>query len=463
MITISKRIKNITEDKSFIRKAVAITIPVALQGLLNTTLNLIDFLMIGQLGESTIAAVGLANKVFFVFTLLLFGVVSGSSILTAQYWGKRDVNNIRKVLGMSLLIGIGASFLFLIPSLISPTFVMSIFTPEKNTIGIGASYLIIVVLSYPLTAITIAYITMLRGINEVKIPVIVSSIAIIVNVILNYVLIFGKFGAPELGVVGAAIATLIARIVETSSLLIIVYKKKGPAAAPLKELFAFNLEFIRKYFKTVSPVIANEFMWGLGVTIYSLVYGRMGDAAVASITITQTVEQVLLVAFQGISAATAVILGNEMGANKLKRAEKYASNFIFLQFVFTLIVMVICFVIRWPVINLFLISEQVAIDISRCILIFILYMPFKMFNYVNIVGILRSGGDTKYALFLDCTGVWMIGIPFAYFGGILFGLPIYYVYGLVMVEEIYKFFLGIRRYKQKKWLCNLVGVETSIV
>lgn len=461
MITISKRIKTITEDKAFIRKAVAITIPVALQGLLNTTLNLADFVMIGQLGESTIAAVGLANKVFFVFSLLLFGVVSGSSILTAQYWGKRDIINIRKVLGMSLLIGVVASFIFLIPCLISPTFVMRIFTPDEGTIAIGASYLIIVAISYPLTAITNAYVTLLRGVNEVKAPVIISVIAILVNVVLNYILIFGNLGAPELGVAGAAIATLIARIVETTSLLFFVYWKKGPAAAPFKEMFTFNTVFTKKYFTTVSPVIANEFMWGLGVTIYALVYGRMGNAAMASITITQTVEQVLMVVFQGISAATAVILGNEMGANELKRAEKYSSNFIFLQFMFTLLIMVLCFVIRWPVIGLFSVSEQVGVSISRCFIVFILYMPFKMFNFVNIVGILRSGGDTKYALFLDCSGVWIIGIPLAYFGGILLNLPIYYVYGLVMIEEIYKCFLGIRRYKQKKWLRNLVGIEIN--
>lgn len=462
MITISKRMKTIAEDKAFIHKTIAITIPVALQGLLNTTLNLVDTVMIGQLGETTISGVGLANKVFFVFSLLLFGVVSGSSILTAQYWGKRDIANIRRVLGMSLLIGVGASFLFLIPAIISPTAVMRIFTPDTNTIEIGASYLLIVAISYPLTAITNAYVTLLRGVNEVKTPVIITIVAIFVNVILNYILIFGKFGAPELGAAGAAIATLIARIVETSALLFIVYRKKGAAAAHPKEMFTFNNEFIKKYFTTVSPVIANEFMWGLGVTIYSLVYGRMGDAAVASITITQTVEQVLMVIFQGISAATAVILGNEMGANELKRADKYASNFIFLQFTFTLIMMVVCFVIRWPVIGIFSVSDEVSVAISRCFLAFILYMPFKMFNYVNIVGILRSGGDTKFALFLDCSGVWIIGIPLAFLGGLFFDLPIYYVYGLVMLEEIYKFFFGLWRYKQKKWLRNLVNISSEV-
>lgn len=463
MTTIVNRIKMIATDKSFLRKTISIMIPVALQGLLNNTLNLMDTLMIGQLGEATIAAVGLANKVFFVFTLLLFGIVSGSSILTAQYWGKRDVPNIRKVLGLSLSLGVGGSVLFLVPCILFPQSVMSIFTLDPRTIALGSTYLAVVAISYPLTAITQAYVTLLRGVNEVKAPVFIGIIAIIVNVGLNYILIFGKLGMPELGVLGAAIATVTARVVECSSLLFIVYKKKGPAAAKIKEMIAFKREFVKKYFITVSPVIANEFMWGLGVTIYSLVYGRMGNAAVAAITITQTVEQVLIVAFQGISAATAVILGNEMGANELKRAEKYATNFFVVQFLLTIVTMFICYFIRWPIIGLFSVSDEVALSISRCLIAFIVFMPFKMFNFVNIVGVLRSGGDTHAAFLLDCTSVWLIGIPLAYLGGLVLDLPIYYVYGLVMVEEIYKFILGYKRYRKKKWLRNIIesGVLNS--
>jgi putative MATE family efflux protein len=453
---IIRELKNIAEDKKFIRKTIAITIPITLQALLNTSLNLVDNVMIGSLGQSSIAAVGLANKVFFVFTLLLFGIVSGSSILTAQYFGKNDIKNIRKVLGMSLIIGLIGSVLFVIPSLICPEIVMSIFTPNENTIKIGASYLAIAAISYPLTAITNVYIALLRGVNQVKAPVLVTLVSIFLKVILNYILIFGHLGMPALGVRGEAIATLIARIFECMCILSIVYLEKGPAAAKFKELISINKEFMKLYFSTVSPVIINEFMWGLGVTIYSLVYGRMGDAAVAAVTISQTVEQIVTVIFQGISAATAVILGNELGANKLKDAEIHSRYFIILQFIFALIMGVICFFIRIPLIRLFNVTDIVGVDISKCLIFFILYLPFKSFNWVNIVGILRSGGDTKAALTLDITGVWCVGIPLAYLGGILLGLPIYFVYAMVALEEIYKFIFGFRRYKKKIWLKNLV-------
>ncbi|VYT87359.1 MATE family efflux transporter [Clostridium tertium] len=449
-------LKSIFEDKKFLKKTIAIGIPIAVQALLNTTLNLVDTMMIGTLGESTIAAVGLANKVFFVFTLLLFGIVSGSSILTAQYWGKRDVKNIRRVLGISLIIGLSGAFIFMLAGLFIPKTVMSIFTPSEGTISIGASYLAIVAISYPLTAITNCYISLLRATNQVKAPVFISVVSILVNVVLNYTLIYGNFGAPRLGVQGAAIATVIARLVECLSILAVVYISKGPAAAKIKELVTFDKEFIKKYFITVSPVIANEFMWGLGVTMYSLVYGRMGDEAVAAITITQNVEQICIVIFQGLSSATAVILGNELGANKIKDAERHSKSFFVLQFMLTIVMGLICLLIRTPLINLFSVPDNIAIDITRCLTVFVCYLPFRMFNLINIVGVLRSGGDTKASLLLDITGVWCVGIPFAFLGGIVLGLPIYYVYAMITIEEVYKFILGVRRYKQKKWLKNII-------
>lgn len=449
-------LKSVFEDRKFLRRIIAIGVPITIQMMLNTILNLVDNMMIGSLGESSIAAVGLANKVFFVFTLLLFGVVSGSSILTAQYFGKRDIRNIRRVLGMSLIIGLSGAILFMFAGLFIPKAVMRIFTPSEGTISIGASYLMIVAISYPITAITNCYIALLRATNKVKAPVFISLVSILVNVVLNYTFIFGNFGAPKLGVQGAAIATVIARVVECVSILSIVYISNGEAAAKLRELIEFDKEFIKKYFITVSPVIANEFMWGLGVTMYSLVYGRMGDSAVAAITITQNVEQICIVIFQGLSSATAVILGNELGANKLKDAEKHAKSFFVLQLMLTIVMGIVCMLIRRPLIELFSVETNVARDITRCLTVFVCYLPFRMFNLINIVGVLRSGGDTKASLLLDITGVWFVGIPFAFLGGIVLGLPIYYVYAMITIEEVYKFILGFKRYKQKKWLRNIV-------
>lgn len=450
------RTRTMFADKAFMKKTLAIALPVTVQALLNNVLNMIDTLMIGQLGEVTIAAVGLANKVFFVFSLLLFGICSGAGILAAQYYGEDDIPNLRRVLGMTLLLGVTGALLFMVPVLLIPDMVMRIFTPSAESIAIGCTYLVIVCFSYPFTAVTQGYIAILRAANQVMAPVIISMVSILVNIILNYGLIFGKLGLPKMGVAGAALATLIARVVECISLILVIYLKKSPAAAQIREMLSLSRNFVKKFFITAAPVIANEFIWGLGVTIYSLVYGRMGDGAVAAITICQSVEQVYQVIFQGLSAATAVILGNILGAGDLEQADEYGKNFILLQFILSLAAMGVCGGSRELLLGMFAVSEEVAGFTRGCFTAFILYIPAKNFNYVNIVGILRSGGDTGAALFLDTTGVWLIGIPLAFLGGMVLQLPIYIVYAMVMAEEVYKLIFGFLRYRKKLWLRKIV-------
>lgn len=449
--------KEMFRDTGFLKKTVMIALPVAMQGMLNTVVNLVDNLMIGSLGSTAIASVGLANKVFFVFTLLVFGINSGSGVLAAQYWGSNDVKNIRRVLGAALTLALAASVLFMVPACLKPELMMRIFTASDASIRMGAAYLTIAALSYPCTALTNTYVAMLRAVNRVKEPVIISCVAIAVNICFNYILIFGKFGAPAMGVAGAALATLIARVVEVVSIMCVVYLGRTPVACPVRDLFGWSKEFLRKFFSTALPVIINEFIWGLGTTVYSMAYGRMGNDAVAAITIATTIQDVVVVLFQGLSAATAVILGNEMGAGKLERAETYARNFFILQFLATVATALFCVGLRWKFISLYQpgISDGVAASVSRCIIVFGLFMPFKMFNYVNVVGVLRSGGDTAMCLFIDTSGVWFIGIPLAFIGGLAMKQPIHIVYGMVMLEEVYKAVIGYVRYRQKKWLRNL--------
>ncbi len=457
MTGIARDTKEMFRDKNFLRKTVMIALPVAMQGMLNTVVNLVDNLMIGSLGSTAIASVGLANKVFFVFTLLVFGINSGSGVLAAQYWGNQDVKSIKKVLGLALSLAVTGSAAFMIPACANPRMLMRIFTTSEASIGMGAAYLAVAAFSYPCTAVTNTYVGMLRAVNRVKEPVVISCAAIVTNIVFNYILIFGKFGAPAMGVVGAALATLIARMVEMTLILCVVYLGRTPLAGGARDLFGWSRAFLRKFFVTALPVICNEFIWGLGTTIYSMAYGRMGDDAVAAITIATTIQDLVVVLFQGLSAATAVILGNEMGAGNLKRAETYGKNFFILQFLVTVVMAGVCVSLRWSFISLYQpgISDGVAQSVSRCIIVFALFSPFRMFNYVNVVGVLRSGGDTAMCLFIDTSGVWFIGIPLAFIGGLWLKQPIHIVYAMVTLEEVYKAVVGYVRYRQKKWLRNL--------
>ena len=263
----------------------------------------------------------------------------------------------------------------MIPACANPRMLMRIFTTSEASIGMGAAYLAVAAFSYPCTAVTNTYVGMLRAVNRVKEPVVISCAAIVTNIVFNYILIFGKFGAPAMGVVGAALATLIARVVEMTLILCVVYLGRTPLAGGAKDLFGWSRAFLRKFFVTALPVICNEFIWGLGTTIYSMAYGRMGDDAVAAITIATTIQDLVVVLFQGLSAATAVILGNEMGAGNLKRAETYGKNFFILQFLVTVVMAGVCVSLRWSFISLYQpgISDGVAQSVSRCIIVFALF------------------------------------------------------------------------------------------
>ena len=453
--TIRRAVSSTFSDQVFLRKALMIAVPIALQNMLNTITNLIDTMMIGRLGSTSIAAVGLANKYYFVFNLFIFGICSGSGVLAAQFWGNRDERNIRKVLGFAALLAIVGSAVFFVPAFFDPHLIMRIFTNSEASIEVGARYLRLACLTYPFIALSNVIVAMLRAINRVRIPVITSLVAILINACLNYCLIFGNFGFPEMGVEGAAIGTLVARAVELLLLVVVMRGRGCPLRARLSELVGWNNAFLRSFLVHASPVIANEFMWGLGTTLYSVAYGRMGDDAVAAITIATTIQDIVVVLWAGLSAATAVILGNELGAGRKGRAEDYSVKFFTLSFVLSLAAMLFIFLIRWPVISVYSITPEVAGDVSSCILVFIAYILPKMYNYILVVGVLRSGGDTRMCLFLDTSGVWFLGVPLAFLGALVWKLPIYGVYALVLSEEIYKAILGTWRYRQKKWLRNI--------
>lgn len=459
---------SIFKDKSFIKKTLIIAIPVTLQNLLSNLLNFVDAAMIIRLGDDSVTAVNLANKYFFVFSLLLFGISSGSSILASQYYGRRDLLSIKRVLRISMMIGLIGAVLFMLPALFHPKLIMGVITTHKEMINIGAVYLGIIAFTYPLTAITVSYSSVLRSMNYVAIPLLVTCLAIVVNVVLNSLLIFGLFGFPELGVAGAALATVIARIVECI-LLIIITRLRKPGdhgvgdfirakyhkTAHNKEPF-LNKNFVIKYLKTASPVIANEFMWGLGVTMYALVYGRMEEHATTAITLTNTIESLVIVTFFGLCNSSAVILGNELGANEIEKAKQHAKNYMILQLLISLVVAALTLLLKDIIVLLLPASKEVVSYIKSCMIVLAISIPIRALNTQIIVSILRSGGDTLAALFLDITGVWFIGIPMAILGGLVLQLPIYFVYAMVLTEELYKLILGYIRYRQKKWARNIV-------
>lgn len=449
------KLLSLFNDKNFFKSMLKLAIPIVAQNLILSSLNLVDNIIIGGLGEQAIASVGLANQYFFLLNLLLFGITSGSSIFIAQYWGNKDIVNIKKVLGICLITGGIAALIFTLGALLLPKQILSIFSKDTAVIIEGSKYLRIICWSYIITSVTFAYSFTLRSTGQVKIPMVVSVIALAINTVLNYTLVYGLAGFPKLGTDGSAIATLIARTVEMFLMLFAVYRNKNIIAAKFSEMFHLSVGFVRNFFKVTIPVILNESIWSLGVTLYAVVYARMGTAVIASTNISSTVERITWVIFMGLGNACAIMIGNKIGEGNEKDAFLYAKRFIILGPSFAIIAGVMVALNSHYILLAYNISPLVYEYASKNLIVFSIFLWAKVFNFTSIVGILRSGGDTKFCLFLDAAGVWLVGVPLAFLGGLVWHLPVYYVYALVFMEEVFKFIFGLPRILSKKWINNL--------
>jgi putative MATE family efflux protein len=447
---------NFLKDKVFIKGMLAIAVPVALQNLISSSLNMIDTLMISSLGQASIAAVGLANQVFFLYILLTFGINSGASIFIAQFWGKEDVPSIRKVLGISMFLSAVAGTIFTVAALFFPEWIMGLFIKEAEVIKLGSDYLRIVSFSYTITAISFAYSIALRTTGRPKVPLKVSVIAFIVNTVLNYIFIFGKFGMPVLGIKGAALGTLIARVVEIIFILYSVYASKGVLAASIKELFGFEKAFIKKYLITVYPVILTEAFWALGQVMYAIAYARIGEKATAAIQLTNTIQNLFFVVVRGLANACGVMVGSKVGSGEEDVAYQYAIRFIILSSVSGLVLGIVLALAPDILLMFFRNLEISLYETSRSLLIVMgLTFVIRVYNTIAIVGVLRAGGETKLAMKIDLGTVWLIGVPLAFIGALYLKWPVQYVFLLVTMEEVVKAILGIPIIKSKKWIKNL--------
>ncbi|HEX2991438.1 MAG TPA: MATE family efflux transporter [Anaerolineales bacterium] len=448
-------------DREFFRAMLSLAIPVAFQQLITASLNMIDVLMVGQLGETSVAALGLANQIFFLLILFLFGVTSGMAIFTAQYWGKGDVESIRRVLGLCLAIAIAVSAVFTLLATLLPEALMSIYTEDTEVIRIGSDYLRIVGLSYVMMAISVSYISVLRSIRMVKITVLVAVLALGLKTVLAYLLIFGIGPFPELGVRGAAIGTAIGWTFECILLVILVYALKTPLAANPLSYFRFNRPFALNVLRTSLPAAINEVLWSVGFSSYNAVYARIGTDAIAAVNINATIEELVFVLFIGLGNACAVMIGNKIGEGDSETAFEYGQRFMIIGVTAARIGGVVVFSQRETVIGLYELSSSAANNLRGLMLVFALSAWLKMLNFILFIGAMRAGGDTRYAMFTELFSVWCIGVPAALIGGFVLDLPVYGVYALVLLEEAVKAVIVFRRFQSRRWIHDLVNAPAG--
>ena len=433
-----------------------IALPIILQNLMQSTVNMLDTLMVGQLGSVEIAAVGLGNQIYMLLNMVLFGISSGGAIFIAQFWGKKENSGIWKMEGVMFSFSIVIALIFTFASVFFPKFLIGLYSKDFHVIEIGARYLRIVAFSFPFFAMSFAFSMALRSTEHVKLPMVATMISLVLNAILNYLLIFGIGFFPSLGIVGAAIATCISRIVECFILFIVAYSKKYEVASSVKNLFSFTFFEVRKFIKIAFPVIINEAIWGLGTSMHSLIMGRTSTEAISAFNITGTISQITWVFFIGVGNAAGIIIGKKIGEGNETEARKYANTLSWFMPVMAVFIGLLLIPISKFLPFMFNVEANILVQAKMMLMILMCCYPLNAFNMCWVVGICRAGGDTVFAAIIDVCFMWIIAIPLAACVAYFTNVQPYIIYICLLSEQIFKAIVGFYRIKSGKWLHNVV-------
>lgn len=453
--------KRFYEDNKalFYKNVFALVLPMALQNLINVGVTSADVIMLGKVGEIALSASSLAGQVYFILSLILFGLTSGAAVITAQYWGKKDIETIEKVLGISMQIGVALGLLFFAAAQLAPEMLMRIFTSEAAVIEEGITYLKIVSWSFPLASATLVYLNIMRSVEKVIISTAVYLISLVFNVVANAVFIFGLGPAPKMGVAGAALATLLARIVEICIVLVYSTKFNRDVRLRMKNLLTRDKALMHDFKVYALPVILNELAWGVGMAAISAIVGHLGSAAVAANSVTQVTRQLSNVVVLGVANATAIILGRTIGEKQEELARIYASRLVKLSLILGILSSGVVLCVE-PIAQRFMtLSPEAQGYLGQMMLIMALYVLCQSVDLTFIVGTFRAGGDTRIGLILDGVSLWGICIPAGFIAAFVLKLPVWAVYLCLTSDEMLKLPFSFLRYRSGKWIRNITREE----
>lgn len=444
-------------DKGFWRTAIKLALPISLQNMLISSFTLADTLFVSQLGDISLSAVGMMGQWGWLLNMILIGVSSGTSVFVAQYWGVKDIKKINMTCGIATVSAILVSGLFTIVSLLAPEFVVNIFNNDANVVSEGTAYLLIVCLSYPAVAITNILSSVLRSVEDVKLPMYVSVFTTVLNIFLDYAMIFGKFGFTQMGIKGAALATTISAWLGVLLILAVSFIEKNILYAPIKDSFGFNLNDIKTFYKKAMPVIFNETMWGAGTFIFNIIFGHMGYEYFAAITILRSFENIAFVFIIGLCNACSIMVGKSIGKGKIERGIDDTKRFIMIFPVVSLIIGILIYVFRPELIGIFNLSDnisEVTLNAAMSIMAFYAFeFTIRQIPYLMIVGIFRSGGDTVTGVKYDLLSLWLLSIPATLIAVYVIEVPFTVAFAVMYIFEDYvKTLLCIKYYKSMKWI-----------
>lgn len=451
-----------TSNRHFYKKLVVIALPIAVQSLITSSLSLVDNLMVSNLGEVEISAVGAAVQVYFIHWMFLFGFNSGTATFNAQFWGKRDLKSIRKTIGFGIKVSVLAGICFFAVCNIFAEQIMHIWSQNPEVIEMGAEYIRIGSPCFLFLGVTQPFVVALKATQQTKLPLFISVVSFTTNTCLNYILIFGAFGAPRLETAGAAIATVIARFIEMSLILYVVFGRKNKIAGKISEFRGAGRDFWSRIVKNAVPTTLNEVLWGGGHSMYMAAIGHMAAAdiattAYAAAQVSNTIENLFILAGFSLGDAALILLGEKLGAGEIEESIPLAKRLMKVALVVgaisgLLMILLSRLIIGW--FDLSPLGEEYALKI---LFIYGIFLVPNLYNGVIITGVLRGGGDTKFAAIAETATIWIIGVPLAFLAAVKWSLPVYLVILCVKAEDITKCIILTYRFLSLKWAKNVIG------
>lgn len=440
----------LSRNKNFYKTILSIVLPITFQNLISVSVNMADTIMLGTLGEVELTASSIGGQLFFILMVLIMGISSGANVMCAQYFGKEDRENINKVLSLAYILGVILSLIALMIALFFPKVFMIIFTTDIRVIEKGIIYLKISSLSYIFFSITIISSSVLRSVKKVKIPALINVISLIINVTLNYILILGNLGFRPMGIKGAAIATVVARICEC--ILMIIYIKFFENTLNYKVSNNINKELKKQYIKVTTPIFLNELCWTIGSSIITLIVSRMGTNVVAANSINNVSYQLSLLFVQGLSSASSVIIGNTIGTGDYQKVRSYANTIVILSIFCGLIASSSIIFMRDFILSFYNVTEETKFIAKNIMIATSIVILFKSLSSNLLFGILRGGGDNKFVFKYEMITLYFLAIPLGTIAAFYLKLSVPLIFIFLKSDEIIKGIIGYFRVKKGNWI-----------
>ena len=436
---------------SFFRTVCNIAIPVALQSMLQASFSVVDQIMIGQLGSTNVAGVGLAGKFSSVFSVMVSAIGAVAGIMISQYMGQHHIKEVCRSFKVNLMLAIGLAAVFTAMCVLIPSQIMGLYTKDYDTALAATDYLVIISGTFlPLACATMLS-TLFRCMEKAVLPLIASIVAAFLNTSLNYILIFGKFGFTQMGAKGAAIATVISQVANMLIMLLFLIKSKEKFKDNYKHMEIPKFNF-KQYAYMLLPVLVCEFMWSLGENVYAAIYGHLGTDACAAMTLINPIQSMMIGALCGLSQAAGVIVGKKLGNNEYKEAYEASKKLIYYGFFGALLLSALVILLRNYYVDLYQVNQTVKLLTNHILIAYALIAPFKVLNMILSGGIIRSGGKTKYVMMIDLIGTWIFGVPLGLISAFSLNLSIPYVYFILSLEECIRFIISLFVFRDKKWM-----------